>query len=39
MLERKNSDFRMFVASTVKYKFHDLMVSTMQKHGVNESYR
>ena len=39
MLERNNSDFRMFVASAVEYRFHDLMVSTIQKYGVNESYR
>ena len=40
ILERKNSDFNMFIASVVQYRFDNLMIKhhTMQMHGVNESY-
>ena len=41
MLERENSDFNMFIASAVEYRFHNVMVKhyTMQKHGVNKNFQ
>ena len=41
MLERKNSDFTLLIASVVQDRFHNLMVKhrTIEKHGTNESYQ